>query len=175
MELSPTAHVILGMLSWGPKSGYDVKAIVDNSTRFFWAASYGQIYPELRKLAEAGLIEAEAGPEGGRRRTVYRLSPTGHERLREWLSAEPETYELRDDGLLRLFFAAAAPDTAAGTLASKRHYHEGLVEQFREIEATGKPEGFALAVLHYGIEMNEWAAAWCARAAADLESATRAA
>jgi DNA-binding PadR family transcriptional regulator len=175
MEHSPTAHVILGMLSWGPKSGYDVKAIVDNSTRFFWAASYGQIYPELRKLAEAGLIEAEAGPEGGRRRTVYRLSPAGHERLREWLSAEPKTYELRDDGLLRLFFAGAAPHTAAGTLESKRHYHEGLVEQFREIEATGKPEGFALAVLRYGIEMNEWAAAWCARTAAELESPTRAA
>ena len=43
MELSPTAYVILGMLSWWPMSGYDIKATVDKSTRFFWAASYGQI------------------------------------------------------------------------------------------------------------------------------------
>ena len=56
----PTAYVILGMLAWRPMSGYDIKATVDRSTRLFWAASYGQIYPELRRLAEAGLVEGEA-------------------------------------------------------------------------------------------------------------------
>ena len=45
MELSATGRVILGMLAVEPRSGYDIKAIVDHSTRFFWAASYGQIYP----------------------------------------------------------------------------------------------------------------------------------
>ncbi len=64
MELSPTAHVILGMLGWRPMSGYEIKSIVDKSTRFFWAASYGQIYPELRRLAGAGLIEGDADPQG---------------------------------------------------------------------------------------------------------------
>lgn len=43
MELSPTAYVILGMVSREPRSGYEIKALVDDSTRFFWAASYGQI------------------------------------------------------------------------------------------------------------------------------------
>ena len=62
MEFSPTAYVILGMLAWGPLSGYDIKAVVDRSVRFFWAASYGQIYPELKRLSEAGLIEGEAEP-----------------------------------------------------------------------------------------------------------------
>ena len=62
------------MLAWRPMSGYDVKAVVDRSIRFFWAASYGQIYPELRRLADAGLVEGEAEPDSGRRRTVYRLT-----------------------------------------------------------------------------------------------------
>ena len=75
MELSPTAYVILGMLGWRPMSGYEIKSIVDNSTRFFWAASYGQIYPELRRLVAAGLIDGKASPQGGRRRNVYRLTP----------------------------------------------------------------------------------------------------
>ena len=75
MELSPTAYVILGMLGWRPMSGYEIKSIVDKSTRFFWAASYGQIYPELRRLAAAGLIEGKASPQGGRKRNVYRLTP----------------------------------------------------------------------------------------------------
>jgi len=46
-ELNPTARAILGVLSFGPSSGYDIKAFVDGTLRFFWAASYGSIYPEL--------------------------------------------------------------------------------------------------------------------------------
>ena len=65
MELSTTAYVILGMLAWGPSSGYDVKAVVDRSVRFFWAASYGQIYPELRRLSDAGLVKGAAEPRAG--------------------------------------------------------------------------------------------------------------
>jgi uncharacterized protein len=68
---------VLGLLSNGARSGYDIKAIVDRSTRFFWAASYGQIYPELGRLERAGLIEGEEAPTGGRRRRVYELMPAG--------------------------------------------------------------------------------------------------
>jgi PadR family transcriptional regulator, regulatory protein AphA len=173
MELSPTAHVILGFLSWRPMSGYDVKAAADNSTRFFWAASYGQIYPELRRLAELGLIEGSEEPQGGRKRTVYSLTPAGEERLREWLAEGIETFEMRDEGLLKLFFSGASPDAAPATLDAKRAKHQRKLDDLRAIEATGKPHGYALMVLHYGIEMQEWAIAWCDRATAELtEGAT---
>ncbi len=59
MELSKTSYVILGMLRKGPKSGYEIKAKADISTRFFWAISYGQIYPELKRRltgAEAAVV-----------------------------------------------------------------------------------------------------------------------
>src|SRR5262245_6095980 len=62
MELSPTAYVILGMVSREPRSGYEIKGLVDDTTRFFWAASYGQIYPELKRLSTAGLIEGVDAP-----------------------------------------------------------------------------------------------------------------
>ena len=106
-ERSPTAYVILGTLGWRPMSGYEIKSIVDNSTRFFWAASYGQIYPELRRLAAAGLIEGKASPQGGRK--AKRLPPdaAGRKELRAWLDADPEVFELRDEALLKLFFADA--------------------------------------------------------------------
>src|SRR5688572_15584193 len=104
MELSPTGRVILGMLAVEPRSGYDIKAIVDKSTRFFWAASYGQIYPELKRLAERGLIEPEAEAEGGRRRTTYRLTEAGHDAFAAWIRDPELTHELRDEGLLKLFF-----------------------------------------------------------------------
>ncbi|MDQ2700516.1 MAG: PadR family transcriptional regulator, partial [Actinomycetota bacterium] len=70
--MTPTGTVILGFLSEGEKSGYDIKSQVDTSTRFFWTASYGQIYPELKRLKEAGLIEEAGAPTGERRRIAYR-------------------------------------------------------------------------------------------------------
>src|SRR3954451_15414131 len=105
MELSPTAHVILGMIRLGKTNGYEIKQLVDISTRFFWAASYGQIYPELKRLEDAGLIVGEDDPNGGRRRRAYSLTPAGVAALDEWVrSEEVPIYELRDEALLKLFF-----------------------------------------------------------------------
>jgi DNA-binding PadR family transcriptional regulator len=168
MELNPTAYVILGMLAWGPMSGYDVKAAVDSSVRFFWAASYGQIYPELQRLSEAGLIDGEAEPGSGRRRTVYRLTADGRREFEDWLEQEPQTFEMRDEGLLKLFFAGSAPDTAPASLDAKRAYHEAKLKQLRAIEATGKPHGFTALVLRFGIESSEWTIDWCTREAERL-------
>src|SRR3954452_2154344 len=104
-QLSPTAYVILGMVRKAPRSGYEIKALVDNSTRFFWAASYGQIYPELKRLSEAGLVEGLDAPRGERKRTVYAITPEGERTLKDWLRQPPETAEMREEGLLKLFFA----------------------------------------------------------------------
>jgi DNA-binding PadR family transcriptional regulator len=64
-ELSPTARVILGMIAFGKTTGYDIKQFVDRTTRHFWAVSYGQIYPELKRLEDAGLVQGRAEPSGG--------------------------------------------------------------------------------------------------------------
>jgi PadR family transcriptional regulator, regulatory protein AphA len=170
MDLSPTAYVILGMLRTGPKSGYEIKALVDHSTRFFWAASYGQIYPELRRLAKAELIEGTAAPRDGRKRTVYRITPEGRKQLRAWLREPPTVFETRDEGLLKLFFAGALPPReAARTLRAMRDHNLGLVERLREIEpkaiAVG---GFPLMVLRGGIEHKQALADWCERMEREL-------
>ncbi|MGA7910699.1 MAG: PadR family transcriptional regulator, partial [Candidatus Dormiibacterota bacterium] len=85
-ELGPTAYVILGILGLGPHSGYDIKQLADISTRHFWATSYGQIYPELKRLTESGLIQAEDAPRGTRQRTLYHLTETGRETLHTWVA-----------------------------------------------------------------------------------------
>jgi DNA-binding PadR family transcriptional regulator len=174
MEIPPTGYVILGLLSLGPKSGYEIKAFVDKTVRFFWAASYGQIYPELRRLADAGLISGEAKPSGGRRRTVYSLTDAGRRELREWLAIEPDILEMRDEGLLKLFFAdAAGPSVAVEILRAKRRHHLERVEELREIEphAAAAPERFPHIVASYGIECNQWMADWCERTAREIEGA----
>src|SRR6185437_12769937 len=97
-----------------------IKATVDRSTRFFWAASYGQIYPELRRLEREGLIAGEDVPNGKRRRRVFRLTDEGREVFHRWLLGHETTIELRDESLLRLFFADALPRTEALELLEGR-------------------------------------------------------
>lgn len=173
MELSPTAKVILGVLGMGPRSGYEIKTLVDRSTRFFWAASYGQIYPELRRLAEAGLVEGTDSPTGGRKRTVYRLTETGEQILHRWLGTPPEIYEMRHEGMLKLFFAdALEPAERVGRLREMQALHRDKVAALREIEpaASEFPDSSPYQVLRFGIEFNEWVVEWCERAAEELEA-----
>jgi PadR family transcriptional regulator AphA len=175
MEASATGRVILGMLSIEPRTGYEIKTAVDRSTRFFWAASYGQIYPELRRLEAAGLIEGEPAPQGGRRRTVYRVTASGERELRAWLERAPEVLELRDEGLLQLFFAAASPEGARATLEGKRELHRQKIARLREIEPLAKAKAaaagdpFPYLVLRYGIALNEFSIRWCDEAIAELD------
>ena len=172
MNLTPTARVILGMLSMGPKSGYEIKSFVDRSTRFFWAASYGQIYPELRRLAEAGLIEGSPDPQGERRRNLYRLTDDGRRALQQWLGVPPEVFEMRHEGMLKLFFAdALEPRERVQRLRDMEAQHRAKVTALREVEAgaSKSPDSSAYLVLRFGIEFNEWVVEWCERAATELE------
>jgi DNA-binding PadR family transcriptional regulator len=166
MELNPTAYVILGMVSREPRSGYEIKALVDDTTRFFWAASYGQIYPELKRLSEAGLVEGVDAPRGDRKRTVYAITADGESELKDWLHLPPSTYEMREEGLLKLFFAGVLPrEEAAEILRSMREHRSGLAERLQKMEpkALAKEDPFPLIVLRGGIEFNEWFADWCER------------
>src|SRR5437588_10814549 len=115
--LTPTGRVILGMIALGKRTGYDRKQLVDSSTRYFWAASYGQIYPELRRLEQQGLVRGRSEPSGGRARTVYELTDAGQRALVEWLESDRQlAYELRDEGMLKLFFSDIASDTTIETV-----------------------------------------------------------
>jgi len=157
--------VILGLLSWGPRSGYEIKATVDRSTRFFWAASYGQIYPELRRLEQEGLVEGEDAPNGSRPRRLYRLTPAGREELDAWLRRDGQlTLELRDESLLRIFFADALPrDDALLLLETRRRIFEHVLETLHAIDARpGNDPQFVDLVLRWGIAYTEWETRWCA-------------
>jgi DNA-binding PadR family transcriptional regulator len=170
-ELSPTAYVILGMVSGEPRSGYEIKAAVDGTTRFFWAASYGQIYPELKRLSEAGLVEGTDSPTGGRRRTVYAITADGEEELKGWLRQPPRTFEMREEGLLKLFFAGVLPaEEAVPILRGMREHRLAVNAQLRamEPEAAAKQDPFPLMVLRSGVEFTEWFADWCERMEAQL-------
>jgi PadR family transcriptional regulator AphA len=163
-ELTSTAKAILGMVYLGKRTGYEIKQLVDKSSRFFWAASYGQIYPELKRLEEQGMLEAKDDPQGGRSRRACSLTPAGEQAFRAWLASDDElVLEQRNEGLLKLFFAdALAPDEVQELLRKKVEQHERVVERLCQVAPDERPadNDFPLLVRDYGIAFNTWAADW---------------
>ena len=165
MEPNGTTWVVLGLLAHSPKSGYEIKQIVDRSTRYFWAASYGQIYPELRRLEEEGLVEGESAPTGGRKRRIFKITAAGREALRAWLHGRETRMEMRDESLLRLFFADVLPrDEALALLRGRAHGFGQALEQLQTIAARpGVDPPFVDLALRWGLDYCEWAVDWCRR------------
>ena len=152
------------MLALGMRSGYEIKQFVDKSTRFFWAASYGQIYPELQRLEEEGLVRGQADPAGGRARMTYELTEAGEQALQAWLRSDDDPlYELRDEGMLKLFFSDSLPERRIANIAAMRALQERKLAALRAIEpmAAGHgPEGPYLT-LQLGIGLTQWLIDWC--------------
>ena len=163
--LTPTGRVILGMIALGRQTGYDIKQFVDKSTRHFWAASYGQIYPELRRLEEQGLIVGQSEPTGGRARTVYELTDAGRTALGDWLEPERDPmFEVRDEGMLKLFFSdIGTPDQRIRNIRAMRESHERTLAQLcllEEKSAGQLPDGPQLT-LELGIGLHRGIVEWC--------------
>jgi DNA-binding PadR family transcriptional regulator len=174
MELGSTAYVILGILHLSPHSGYDIKQLADLSTRHFWATSYGQIYPELKRLTESGLIKSEDASKGTRQRTLYHLTAKGKQTLHAWV-ADPaiRTLEVRDEMLLKLFFAdAMSKKETVALLQAMRRRHQQVVATLQEHEpmAAAQPHRMKHEVMTFGIAFHEWCADWFGKLAKDLET-----
>jgi PadR family transcriptional regulator AphA len=165
MEASSVTWAVLGLLTFRPMSGYDIKRLVDRAIRHFWAASYGQIYPELARLEAAGWISGEDAAQGGRSRRVFTITPAGNEALQGWLVGEETRIELRDESLLRLFFADAVPlELGLGLLRARRAGYEAMLAQLRALDdGTGPDPPFIDLVYRWGLDYCEWGIEWCDR------------
>jgi PadR family transcriptional regulator, regulatory protein AphA len=97
-------HALLGILREGPASGYDLLQVFKLSLQSTWPATQSQIYTELTKLADGGLLAVTAhGPRG---RKEYTLTSNGLAELQRWLvETEPEPH--RNEMMLRVFLLGA--------------------------------------------------------------------
>jgi DNA-binding PadR family transcriptional regulator len=166
--LNNTQVAILLVLNREPRSGYEVKQFVDKSARYFWAASYGRIYPELKRLTEAGLIEGTDDSLGARAKTVFALTDAGRHALGEWYAREPEILELKDEAMLKVFFGAAfEPTLVAEHVAARRRQSQRIVDELRAIEPLTREQAekngdpYPHETVLCGIQMNESVVAWC--------------
>jgi DNA-binding PadR family transcriptional regulator len=152
--------VVLGLLErTGPGTPYDLKRAAALGVVNLWSVPHTQIYAEPARLAKAGYLDEER-EEGGRRRKVYSLTPAGRQALEAWRSTPTAEFtELRDAGLLKLFFGAE-PGPLAKVQLEAHERQLAAYEDLREHAPEETPRGMVLA-LEAGIgHEREWIRYW---------------
>jgi PadR family transcriptional regulator, regulatory protein AphA len=171
-------HALLGLVNRQPASGYDLLRLFQRSLANVWPATQSQLYTELGKMADQGLLSVSA--EGSRGRKEYSITGAGQEELHHWLVEVKPAHLRRSESLLRVFFLdTVTPEEAAGYLtellevsASEKAQYDEIAEH---IAADGGPlSTYGRIALGYGhrmavmeIEWAEWAVAEVKRLAAD--------
>lgn len=114
------AFTILGLLSAGSWSGYDLKKVFAESESLPWSGNNNQIYKTLVELHREGLASQEVQqPAEGPARKVYSITKEGTAALREWLMSAPESPQLRAPILARLIAADVLSAEELDTLLAR--------------------------------------------------------
>ncbi len=133
---------ILGLLSREELSGYDLMGWMREPVGFFWQARHSQIYPELARLEEEGmvthrLVEQSARPD----KKVFRITDAGMEVLEKWIIEPPTPRPARDEMVLKAYSIwLADPQTAVALFREQEHEHENQLRRYEEIEARMEKE-----------------------------------
>ena len=137
-RLSHTSYLVLGLVSGlGQATPYELKQMVSTSLGYFWTFPHSQLYSEPDRLADLGFLEVDQEEEG-RRRKRYSITEAGRAELQAWLrDPDAERAEVREPGLLKLFFGALADGEDMTRLARARVklYTEELA-RYEAIEKT---------------------------------------
>jgi DNA-binding PadR family transcriptional regulator len=170
-KYNDTTYAILGILTTGNRSGYDVKQFMDQSLNHFWKISYGQIYPTLKQLEMDGLVRVEtASREGKPGRKEYFLTSKGEGALKDWLETPLQNVPAeRNEVLLKLFFGRhQSKEQSASLLKEYKQKLETQYETYEQIEMMisghSCEEGDApywLFTLDYGKRVTRAAIDWC--------------
>lgn len=136
---SPLGYALMGLLSQGQKSGYELRKCFAETPLAKYSSSPGSVYPAIRRLVEGGLIVKTPRPGAvATTKSVFRLTGAGVKSLRAWLRAEglssDELVAAMDIIPLRFgFMEGVLPKHEC--LAYMSVVHEGLTNKIAELEA----------------------------------------
>jgi PadR family transcriptional regulator AphA len=179
MEGGATPNALLGLLSLGPMSGYDIRQLIPQSIGHFWSESYGQIYPGLKRLAAAGLAEKKTERQKGRPdRHLYSLTAAGRRQLQQWLKLPVVEKEVpRNEMLLKLFFGAqVSPAVSRAHVQTYLELHQKELQLYALMAKTLRKEAahdpqlpFWLMTLNMGRHENAAMVKWCKETLIELD------
>jgi len=105
-QLSPTAYVVLGLVSVRPRAGHELAGYAERSIGNFFPLTRSHVYSELDRLCQLGLLEAtEVRQQRFPTKRVYEITGEGEGVLRRWLEESPVGPDRqRNLFLVRMFF-----------------------------------------------------------------------
>lgn len=113
-------YAILGLLSWKPSTGYEMKKVFEESTTMYWSGNNNQIYKTLVQLLEEGLVTSEVlHQEASPSKKVYTITDDGMAELKKWVISPPEAPEFRKPFLIQLAWADQLSDEELNELLLK--------------------------------------------------------
>ena len=169
-------HALLGLLTYTPMTGYDLKRVFDSSVHFIWNAELSQIYPTLKNMESEGLLEMRVEPQEDRpNRKVYSVTERGQAELQRWLLEPAEPALMRDAFLVKVFFGSRLPPGIIAEHLRRQveahrerlaHYRTVTTEELRAAvdRGSGKRvrDGFFWRLtLDMAIRFEEAYIAWC--------------
>ncbi len=103
-------HGILGLISNGDKTGYEIMTVFRDSLNHFWTAQTSQIYRELQTMEKAGWISQRRVSQSGRPdKNVFSITQAGHDELLRWLRDDSPPAGVRNPLLMKTFFMGELP------------------------------------------------------------------
>jgi PadR family transcriptional regulator AphA len=166
-------HAVLGLLSNGPASGYDLLKVFEISLANVWPATQSQLYAELGRMADVGLVEVAA--EGPRGRKEYAITDEGMAELRHWMAEVPPDRPRRNDMLLRVFFLGLLePQQAIDFLRRQAEFaaerHKGLVALQDEVQGDDPLSIYGRFALEWGLRFTTASQEWAKWAEDELKA-----
>jgi len=177
--VSALGYALLCLLVRGPSTGYDLARRLRRPIGYYWTAGHTQIYPELARLAAAGLVtySAGAGP-GPREKKTYRITEAGRRALAAWLVTPAAPRAPKDELLLKTYAVAAAdPHRMADLYRAAADAHAQRLAEYRSQLTDLTDDGAShpqhpnfgnYATLRYGIAIEEMREERCRWMAATL-------
>jgi PadR family transcriptional regulator, regulatory protein AphA len=163
MRLTATEYAVLGLLTFGENSGYDLQKLAERSVGYFWTPAKSRIYATLPRLVEAGLVRRRDVVQSGRPdKQLYKLTRRGEDALRRWISEgplEPETS--RNTLLVKVFFGdLASPEDLLAHVRQRRAEAETLKAEIEAIDAEACDDLYPRLTRLYGLEYAKGIIRW---------------
>ena len=111
-------YIILGLLNREELAGYDIKKLFEEELGDFWYSNHSQIYPELRRMEEDGLISSRTELVGKKlEKKFYQITKDGQKLLSAWME-EPLSPPVptRDEFTMKLYLIDSADNPLVSRL-----------------------------------------------------------
>ncbi len=161
-------NIIIGMALENPITGYDIKKYIENGISVFYKASFGSLYPALKKLTQKGYLTMVEQQQGNRKKKFYQATEDGKLVFYEWLALPVDLNDTTESRLVKIYFFDILPPEIRDQ--QLKEYELNNLNYLRKLEFLEKqfnemPDRdcfyFKLSTLYYGICIIQENIRWC--------------